>query len=671
MYFDNFSFVLIVAFFTSYLKNGFFVTANIDDKYMTFGPIGEPPQLKRLSDDSNNVLQKTCGIAQQKSPMTEERIAGGKKALRGQFPWAVSLASPGGGNKCTAVLISEWHVLTAIHCFYNYVNHSVPCVDPKFDPNSIAKSNILIHYGGVCIRVDSSAGCELQDTQTVGMKKVLLGKEFTDSRCTSGNDVAIVELERKVNLGGDVQAICLLNVNLTAESHALKVKNFIDMGWGRDEKDHSSAKLRFLKATPLGVSGNMLVSTGWREGDKSGTRRGICLGDSGGPTQATGPGDKAYLMGIHSHGPPCTEPANGYGTYFSTFIPLMLDDICALTGEPPQLKRLSDDSNTVLQKTCGIAQQKSPMTEERIIGGKKALRGQFPWAVSLASPGGGNKCTAVLISEWHVLTAIHCFYNYANHSVPCVGPSFDPKSINKNEYVIHYGGVCTRVDSSAGCELQDTQTVGMKKVLVGKEFTKSLCQSGNDVAIVELERKINLGGDVQAICLLDVSRHDIDLAGSHASKVKNFIDMGWGRYEEDHSSAKLRFLKATPLGVTGNMLLSTGLKKGDNSGTRRGICNGDSGGPTQATGLDERAYLMGIHSSGPPCNEPAPNEDGRYYSTFIPPMLDDICALTGVCPPRDEVTSMTLSLNFVVEALEFPFRYSVQKQIFAVGPSRY
>ncbi|KAI1699600.1 trypsin domain-containing protein [Ditylenchus destructor] len=326
--------------------------------------------------------------------------------------------------------------------------------DPSFDPNSIDKSNILIHYGGVCIRVDSSAGCELQDTQTVGMKKVLMGKEFTESRCRSGNDVAIVELERKINLGGDVQAICLLNVSThvigSAGSQASKVKNFIDMGWGRYEKDHSSAKLRFLKATPLGVSGNMLVSTGLKDGLDPGIRRGICI---------------------------------------------------------------------------------------------------------------------------------------------------------------------------------DTQTVGMKKVLLGKEFTDSRCTSGNDVAIVELERKVNLGGDVQAICLLNVSTDDIDLAGSQASNVKNFIDMGWGRYEKDHSSAKLRFLKATPLGVSGNMLVSTGFKEGDKSGIRRGICLGDSGGPTQATGLDERAYLMGIHSSGPPCNEPAPDGYGTYFSTFIPLMLDDICAL--------------------------------------------
>ncbi|KAI1704538.1 trypsin domain-containing protein [Ditylenchus destructor] len=338
--------VLIVAFFTSYRKNDFYVTANMDDKYMTFGPVGEPPQLKRLSKDTNKALQETCGIGQQ-SPMTEERIAGGKEALRGQFPWAVSLASPGGSNKCTGVLISEWHVLTAIHCFYDYVNHSVPCVGPKFDPTSIAKSEYVIHYGGVCIRMDSNTGCELRDTQTVAMKKVVVGKEFTESKCRSGNDVAIVELERSIPLNGDVQAICLLNVSSyeigLAGSHPSfsKVKNFIDMGWGRDEKKRSSARLHYLEATPRVVRDNMLLSTGWKRGLDPGIRRGICIGDSGGPTQATGPGGKAYLMGIHSSGPPCTEAAPDiYGSYYSTFIPPMLEDICALTGVcPPGVPR--------------------------------------------------------------------------------------------------------------------------------------------------------------------------------------------------------------------------------------------------------------------------------------------------------------------------------------------
>ncbi|KAI1693347.1 trypsin domain-containing protein [Ditylenchus destructor] len=340
----NFSFLslLIVAFFTAYLKNGLLVTANMDDKYMTFGPVGDPPQLKRLSNGGNIKLQKTCGIAQQPAPMTEERIAGGKEALRGQLPWAVSLARTDGGNKCTAVLISEWHVLTAIHCFYNYVNHSVPCYGPSFDPKSIDKSKYVIHYGGVCIRMDSSAGCELQDTQTVGMKKVVVGKDFTESLCQSGNDVAIVELERNISLNGDVQAICLLDVTAddillaSIHPHQSKVKNFIDMGWGQDEKGKSNAKLHFLEATPRHVRDNMLHSTAWKEGLDPGTRRGICNGDSGGPTQATGPGGKAYLMGIHSSGPPCTEAApDKYGTYYSTFIPPMLDDICALTGVCP------------------------------------------------------------------------------------------------------------------------------------------------------------------------------------------------------------------------------------------------------------------------------------------------------------------------------------------------
>lgn len=63
-----------------------------------------------------------------------------------------------------------------------------------------------------------------------------------------------------------------------------------------------------------------------------------------------------------------------------------------------------------LVQTCGKRSVKIPGT--RIVGGRKAKKGEFPWQVSIASVSStGSKkhfCGGTILSENTILTAAHC-----------------------------------------------------------------------------------------------------------------------------------------------------------------------------------------------------------------------------------------------------------------------
>ena len=62
-------------------------------------------------------------------------------------------------------------------------------------------------------------------------------------------------------------------------------------------------------------------------------------------------------------------------------------------------------SGLVAQKSCGKRTIKKP--QPRIIGGRNASKGEFPWQVYL-SIGFGGFCGGTILSPKTILTAGHC-----------------------------------------------------------------------------------------------------------------------------------------------------------------------------------------------------------------------------------------------------------------------
>ncbi|KAH8311113.1 hypothetical protein KR044_004479, partial [Drosophila immigrans] len=255
---------------------------------------------------------------------------------------------------------------------------------------------------------------------------------------------------------------------------------------------------------------------------------------------------------------------------------------------------------------CGVPMLTRP--ETRIVGGKSAAFGRWPWQVSVRRTSffgfsSTHRCGGALINENWIATAGHCVDDLLITQIRIRVGEYDFSHVQEQLPYIERGVA--------------------KKVVHPKYnfFTYEY-----DLALVKLEQPLEFAPHVSPICLPETESL---LIGMNATVT------GWGRLSEggtlpsvlqevsvpivSNDNCKSMFLRAGRQEFIPDIFLCAGYETGGQDS-----CQGDSGGPLQAKSQDGRFFLAGIISWGIGCAEANLPGVCTRISKFVPWILEHV-----------------------------------------------
>ncbi|XP_064471686.1 venom protease-like [Ornithodoros turicata] len=243
--------------------------------------------------------------------------------------------------------------------------------------------------------------------------------------------------------------------------------------------------------------------------------------------------------------------------------------------------------------------------QSRVVGGRTAYDGEFPWLVSLlfVPSLGESKCGGTILNERWILTAAHCFYGYT-----------------KSEFVVRVGDYNLRRKEGR----TPAVTIPIDRLVIHPQYRQSK-KYDYDMALVRLSRDIRYTPYAQPACLPGSSLEHTDGI--------NVTIVGWGQLSETSGKTPHVPHKASVtvfkneqcnlwLAQHSMRLLNNHMCAGVPDGGKD-ACQGDSGGPLFAV-QSRRYYVVGVVSAGYGCARPRTPGIYNRVTSFMPWILRHI-----------------------------------------------
>ncbi|KAM3617258.1 uncharacterized protein V6R79_003998 [Siganus canaliculatus] len=245
---------------------------------------------------------------------------------------------------------------------------------------------------------------------------------------------------------------------------------------------------------------------------------------------------------------------------------------------------LCESAQTSTENYCGTRPLAAPPGTSRIVGGRDAPEGAWPWQVSIQAFS-KHFCGGSIINKQWILTAAHCFP--------------DTMKLPLRYFRVQAG---LTVLSAPG---EYVQSRSIKEVKNHEGY--NTVTADKDVALLLLNAPLEFTDYVQPICTPHNASHELTLTFSEC-----FIS-GWGstyhggpmvnklqeaevqRFDSKDCNALSAYLGR----ITDNMICA-GVMSGASD-----ACQGDSGGPLQCYNeKEEKFYVVGVTSFGDKCGLP-------------------------------------------------------------------